>query len=170
MARRKFLIPLATIAAVLVSTFVASPAQAHGYVSYPPSRQAQCKAGTVANCGDIIWEPQSVEAVKGSMQCNGGGSRFAVLNDDSRGWRPTSVGKSVTFTWTFTARHRTTDYEYFIGGRRVGHFSGNNQQPGATASHTVNLSGYSGRQKVLARWNVADTAMAFYACVDLQVN
>jgi chitin-binding protein len=28
----------------------------------------------------------------------------------------------------------------------------------------------SGKQKLLAIWNIADTANAFYACVDLQVN
>jgi chitin-binding protein len=27
----------------------------------------------------------------------------------------------------------------------------------------------SGRQKLLAIWNIADTANAFYSCVDLQV-
>ena len=34
--------------------------------------------------------------------------------------------------------------------------------------HTVNFAGYSGRQKVLAIWNIADTSNAFYACVDLR--
>ncbi|MCW2641364.1 MAG: hypothetical protein JWP76_3670, partial [Dactylosporangium sp.] len=27
----------------------------------------------------------------------------------------------------------------------------------------------SGRQKVLAVWNIADTTNAFYSCIDLQV-
>jgi predicted carbohydrate-binding protein with CBM5 and CBM33 domain len=167
--RRRIALPIMTVAAVAASLFVAvTPAQAHGYISSPPSRQAQCKAGTVANCGDIIYEPQSVEAPKGSMQCNGGGSRFAVLNDNGRGWRATSVGSSVTFNWILTARHSTANWEYFIGNTRVANFNDGGAQPGATKSHTVNFSGYSGRQTVLARWNVADTAMAFYACVDLQ--
>ena len=48
-------------------------------------------------------------------------------------------------------------------------FNDNGRQPGATVSHNVNLGGRTGRQTVLARWNIADTPMAFYACVDLQV-
>jgi chitin-binding protein len=159
-----------TVLAVLGSFFVAiTPAQAHGYVSSPPSRQAQCARGIVANCGDVQWEPQSVEAAKGSMQCNGGGSRFAVLNDNNRGWQVTSVGSSVTFTWTLTARHSTRDWEYFIGGTRVGYVNDGGRQPGASVSHNVNLGGFSGRQTLLARWNINDTGMAFYACVDLQI-
>jgi predicted carbohydrate-binding protein with CBM5 and CBM33 domain len=167
--RRRILLPVLTVAALLVSMFLAAPAQAHGYISSPPSRQAMCAQGRVANCGDIVYEPQSVEAPKGSMQCNGGGSRFAVLNDNSRNWPATSVGQSVTFNWVITARHATSTWEYFVGGSRIAVFDDRGAQPGATKSHNVSLGGRTGRLTVLARWNVADTAMAFYACVDLQV-
>lgn len=92
-----------------------------------------------------------------------------MLNDDSRGWPATSVGSSVTFTWVNTARHATSNWEYWIGGTRVAVVNGGGQQPGATVSHTVNLGGFSGRQKLLAIWNIADTANAFYSCVDLQI-
>ncbi len=40
---------------------------------------------------------------------------------------------------------------------------------GATKSHTVDLRGHTGRQTVLARWNVADTGNAFYACIDVHI-
>lgn len=99
---------------------------AHGYVSGPPSRQAQCAAGTV-QCGEI------------------------------------------TFTWKFTAPHRTQDFEYYLGDRRVAVFDGGGQQPPSPLSHTVDLGDVAGRQKLLAVWNIADTPNAFYACVDLQV-
>src|SRR4051794_34540864 len=123
--RRRILLPTLTVAAVVTSLFVAvAPASAHGYISSPPSRQANCASGAVANCGDIVYEPQSVEAPKGSMQCNGGGSRFAVLNDNSRGWPSAGVGTSVTFTWVLTARHATATWEYFIGGARPGPVDG----------------------------------------------
>jgi chitin-binding protein len=168
--RRRTALPLLTVAAVLASLVVAVPAaQAHGYVSSPPSRQAMCAQGRVANCGDIVYEPQSVEAPKGSMQCNGGGSRFAVLNDNSRNWPTTSVGNNVTFTWVLTARHATSTWEYFVGGTRIAVFNDGGRQPAASVSHNVSLGGRTGRITVLARWNIADTAMAFYACVDLQV-
>ena len=168
--RRRVTRPLLTVAAVLASLFVAiAPAQAHGYISSPPSRQAQCAQGIVANCGDIVYEPQSVEAPKGSLQCNGGGTRFAVLNDNSRPWRATSVGQSVTFNWVLTARHATSTWEYFVGSTRIAVFNDNGAQPGATKSHSVSLGGRTGRITVLARWNIADTINAFYSCVDLQV-
>ncbi|TVT14815.1 chitin-binding protein, partial [Amycolatopsis rhizosphaerae] len=35
-------------------------ASAHGYIDSPPSRQAQCAQGIV-DCGEIKYEPQSVE-------------------------------------------------------------------------------------------------------------
>ncbi|MEU4381628.1 lytic polysaccharide monooxygenase [Micromonospora echinofusca] len=167
--RRRITIPLVATGAVVSALAVAAPAQAHGYVSGPPSRQALCAQGRVPDCGQIKYEPQSVEGPKGLRSCHAGIDQFAVLNDDSRGWPATSVGSSVTFTWTNTARHATSNWEYFIGGTRVAVFSGGGQQPGASVSHTVDLGGYSGRQKVLAVWNIADTANAFYSCVDLQV-
>ncbi|GAA0810348.1 chitin-binding protein [Spirilliplanes yamanashiensis] len=167
--RKIVLYPLACAAAVAASSLVAvSPAGAHGYVSSPPSRQAQCAQGAVA-CGDVTYEPQSVEAAKGSTECNGGAERFAELNDDGKGWPRTSVGTSTEFSWTLTARHSTATWEYFVGDDLVASFDGGGAQPGATVTHTVDLSGYTGDQTVLARWNVADTAMAFYACVDLRV-
>lgn len=146
----------------------AASASAHGYISSPPSRQAQCAQGTVP-CGDIKYEPQSVEGPKGLRSCSGGNSRFAELDEDGKGWHATQVGGSVTFTWTFTARHATTNFEYYIGNTRVAVFDGGGQQPPPTLSHTVDLSGYSGQQKLLAVWNIADTANAFYGCVDLSI-
>jgi chitin-binding protein len=137
----------------------------HGYVSNPPSRQAQCARGTVTNCGQIQYEPQSVEAVKGLRSCNGGIAMWAPLADESKAWVATSVGTSVTFTWTLTAAHATASYEYYIGSTRVGYFVGGPDP----RVHTVNLAGYTGRQKVLAIWNIGDTADAFYNCVDLIV-
>jgi chitin-binding protein len=168
--RRRIVLPALTIAAVLGSLLVAvEPASAHGYISSPPSRQANCASGAVADCGDIIYEPQSVEAPKGSTLCNGGGSRFAVLNDNSKNWPAASVGQTVTFNWVITARHATATWEYFIGGTLLASFDDGGAQPGSTKSHTVGMKGFTGRQTMLARWNIADTANAFYSCVDLNI-
>ncbi|NIL42425.1 cellulose-binding protein [Salinispora arenicola] len=167
--RRRITLPLVMAGAVGSALAVAGPAQAHGYVSGPPSRQALCAQHRVPDCGQITWEPQSVEGPKGLRSCHGGNARFAVLNDDNWGWPATSVGGTVTFTWTNTARHATRDWEYFIGDTRIAVFDGGGQQPGSTVTHTVDLGGHSGRQKILAVWNIADTANAFYSCVDLQV-
>jgi len=164
---------LAAVAAGLVTAPVvavvlpATAAFAHGYVSAPPSRQAQC-AQRVVQCGQIQWEPQSVEGPKGLRSCSGGNGRFSDLDDDSKAWKVTSVGKSVTFTWTFTAKHPSRDYEYYVGDKRIAVFKGDRASL-ANVAHTVDLSGLTGRNRVLAVWNVADTGNAFYACIDVQV-
>ncbi|MEV0611545.1 lytic polysaccharide monooxygenase [Polymorphospora rubra] len=167
--RRLIALPILVVGTVLTSLAIAAPAQAHGYISSPPSRQAQCAQGIVTNCGDIQWEPQSVEGPKGLRSCSGGNARFSVLDNDNKGWRVTNVSGTTTFNWVITARHATSTWEYYIGNTRVAQFNDGGRQPGPTVTHQVNLSGFSGRQKLLAVWNVADTPMAFYVCVDLQI-
>jgi predicted carbohydrate-binding protein with CBM5 and CBM33 domain len=166
--RRLVTLPLLTVAAVLGSLLVSAPAWSHGYINSPPSRQALCAQHKVS-CGDIQYEPQSVEGPKGLKSCNGGVARFAELNDNGKNWPATSVGTTVTFNWTFTARHSTSTFQYFIGNTLIKEFNLNGAQPPQTLSHTVSFSGYTGRRTVLAVWNIADTANAFYSCVDLQI-
>lgn len=167
--RRSVVYPLVALGAAAGSLWFGSPASAHGYVSSPPSRQALCAQGKVAGCGPIQYEPQSVEGPKGLTSCHANRPEFAVLNDNGRDWPATQVGTSVTFNWVLTARHATSTWEYFIGNTRVAQFSDGGKQPNATVSHQVSLAGYSGRQTVLAVWNIADTVNAFYNCVDLQI-
>lgn len=163
----------AVLAGVGIAPFIvvvaAGTASAHGYISSPPSRQAMCAQGRVSNCGPIVYEPQSVEGPKGQRNCHAGLSRFAQLDDDGRAWPTTSVGNSVTFNWTLTARHSTSTWEYYVGGSRIAEFNDGGRQPAATVTHNVSLGGRTGRIKLLAIWNIADTPMAFYSCVDLQV-
>lgn len=138
--------------------------EAHGYLSTPPSRQAQCAQGRVSGCGAIIYEPQSVEALKGMRTCNGGISTWAPLADESKAWPVTTLGRGVnTFRWTLTAVHQTASWEYYIGNARLALITG------ASTTHSVDLSAYSGRQKILAIWNIGDTANAFYSCVDVNI-
>ncbi|HEX7304305.1 lytic polysaccharide monooxygenase auxiliary activity family 9 protein [Lentzea sp.] len=155
-------------APLLVVALPSGTAFAHGYISSPPSRQAQCAAKTIS-CGDITWEPQSVEGPKGLQSCHANVGRFSELSNDNKGWRVTSTGRSVTFNWTFTARHATRDYDYFVDGRKVATFTGNNQQPPSSVSHSVNV-GSAGRHKVLAVWNISDTTNAFYSCIDINAS
>jgi chitin-binding protein len=167
--RRSIAYPLVALGAVGSTLAVASPALAHGYVSAPPSRQALCASRAVPDCGPIQFEPQSVEGVKGLRSCDGGLSQFSVLSDESRNWPAKAVGTNVTFTWVKTARHRTSNWEYFIGGKKVATVDGGNAQPDAVVSHNIDLSGFQGRQTVLAVWNIGDTPMAFYNCIDLTI-
>ncbi|MEU6105318.1 lytic polysaccharide monooxygenase auxiliary activity family 9 protein [Streptomyces flaveolus] len=159
----------AGIAPLLAVTLPAGNASAHGYISSPPSRQAQCAAGTVS-CGSIKYEPQSVEGPKGLMSCSGGNSAFAELDNDSKGWKVTPVSRTTSFNWRLTAQHATSTWQYYAGGRKIAEFDDGGARPGATVTHQVNFGSLTGKQKVLAVWNIADTANAFYACVDVNVS
>ncbi|MDF6020861.1 lytic polysaccharide monooxygenase [Streptomyces sp. JH34] len=179
-----------------VSMFATGSATSHGYTDSPISRQKLCANGTVANCGNIQWEPQSVEGPKGfpaagpadGRICSGGNSQFAQLDDPRGGaWPATKVtaGQGYSFRWQFTARHSTSDFRYYI--TKNGWDSTKpltraalesqpfmtvpygNQQPPATLTHQGSMpTQKTGRHIVLAVWNVADTTNAFYACSDVQ--
>src|SRR3954447_13246727 len=92
--RRRNTLAALTVGTVAASLFVAvAPASAHGYISSPPSRQANCASGAVSGCGDIVYEPQSVEAPKGSTQCNGGGRRVGGLHDKNQAGAAPPAGR-----------------------------------------------------------------------------
>ncbi|MER7045752.1 lytic polysaccharide monooxygenase auxiliary activity family 9 protein [Streptomyces jumonjinensis] len=171
-------------------------ANSHGYTDSPlPSRQKVCANGTVTGCGNIQWEPQSVEGLKGFPSqgpadgtiCSGGNGQFSQLDDPRGGnWPATAVssGQNQTFTWKFTARHRTTDFKYYITkqgwnpNQKLSRSSlesqpfltvpFNGQQPPATLSHSGKLPERTGKHVVLAVWTVHDTPNAFYACSDVK--
>ncbi|RJQ81793.1 cellulose-binding protein [Pseudonocardiaceae bacterium YIM PH 21723] len=154
----------------LLLVLPAAEASAHGYVSSPLSRQAQCAdKSSGVKCGSIQFEPQSVEGPKGLSSCNGGLNQFADLNDDGKGWKVTNVGGSTSFTWSLTARHSTRDWQYFVDGKLVKKIDDGGKQPAATVTHNIDLGGFSGKHKMLAVWNIADTPNAFYSCVDLNI-
>ena len=172
------MINIVTLSSLVLATLhmAVAPASAHGYVSQPPSRQARCRNEQITGCGDVRWEPQSVEAAKGSFKCNGDGPRFPELNYDEL-WESHfySVAPNVdplTFTWTLTAPHRTASWEYFVltdDNALLTSFNDHNATPPAIVEHQVPLNGYTGKQTILARWNIGDTPAAFYACVDLYI-
>ncbi|MFW6693156.1 lytic polysaccharide monooxygenase auxiliary activity family 9 protein [Streptomyces sp. MAR4 CNX-425] len=166
--KKRAAVVAATVTPLVVLALPAPQASAHGWITSPPSRQQQCAQGTVP-CGQIKWEPQSVEGPKGLKSCHGGNSRFAELNDDSKGWHVTPVSRTTSFRWQITANHRTSTWQYFVGGQKVAEFNDGGAQPPDSFSHTVNFGNITGRQKVLAVWNVYDTANAFYACIDVNI-
>jgi chitin-binding protein len=180
---------LTTAGTLVLST---GGANGHGYTDLPISRQKLCQNGTVTNCGDIQWEPQSVPAggpADGQI-CNGGVSRFSQLSaprtPSGAAWPATRVtgGQSYTFRWQFTAMHATTDFKYYVtkAGWNQNHNLArsdlnltpfltvpyNGQRPPSTLSHSGTLpSGLSGRHVIVAVWTIADTTNAFYACSDV---
>ncbi|MEU3598483.1 lytic polysaccharide monooxygenase [Streptomyces sp. NPDC006798] len=176
------------------TVFATGSATSHGYTESPISRQKLCANGTVKNCGSIQWEPQSVEGLKGfpaagpadGAICAGGNGRFSELDDPRGGaWPATKVNSgSFTFSWRFTARHRATDFKYFITKQgwdpnsKVTRASLDSQpfltvpyggvQPPETLSHTGTLPSRSGKHVIVAVWTVYDTPNAFYSCSDVQ--
>ncbi|MGW0467503.1 lytic polysaccharide monooxygenase auxiliary activity family 9 protein [Streptomyces sp. NPDC003027] len=194
--RKKIGVAAVALGVAGASLFATSSANSHGYTDSPISRQKLCANGTVTNCGSIQWEPQSVEGPKGfpsggpadGKLCSAGLSHFAQLDDPRGGnWPATQVtaGQSYSFRWQFTARHRTTDFRYYItknGWDRTKPLTRaaldsqpfltvpyNSQQPPATLSHSGTIpAGKTGKHLILAVWTIADTPNAFYACSDVQ--
>ncbi|GII97910.1 chitin-binding protein [Sediminihabitans luteus] len=159
---------LAVGGAIVAPVALAPSADAHGWITSPPSRQDNCaQSRTSFDCGEIKYEPQSVEAPKGSMQCSGG-SAYAILDDNSKPWPRTPTGRDVTFQWKLTANHATSVWEYFVDGQLFATYDQKGQQPPKDISHTVKGLP-TGNHTILARWSVADTPMAFYNCVDITV-
>ncbi|KOV38617.1 chitin-binding protein [Streptomyces sp. XY431] len=192
---RKRLAVGAALAAVAVPLAMAVPASSHGFINLPPSRSALCGAGVVKNCGDIQWEPQSVEGPKGfptrgpadGTICAGADARWAPLDNPRNGTWPTTkvtAGGQQTFTWEIEARHSTTSFRYFLTKpgydptQKITRASldltpfltvpYNGRQPAATTTHTGTLpTGRTGHHVVVAVWDVADTSNAFYSCTDV---
>ncbi|REK77870.1 lytic polysaccharide monooxygenase [Paenibacillus paeoniae] len=172
----------------------AKSVSAHGYVDSPASRAIQCKNGLNTNCGNIIYEPQSLEGPKGfpaagpadGQIASAGLAAFSNLNaQSSTRWNKVNMTSgSNTFTWKFTARHSSTSYRYFItksdwnpnaaltrAQLELTPFctvNANGAQPPATLSHTCNVPARTGYHLILAVWDIADTVNAFYNVIDVQ--
>ncbi|AZK48962.1 lytic polysaccharide monooxygenase [Paenibacillus lentus] len=180
---------------VLLSVFMvmfAEQASAHGYVDSPGSRAILCKNGQNTDCGAIIYEPQSLEAPKGFPQAGpadgkiaSAGGAFPKLDEQSATrWAKVNINSGInTFTWKLTAAHATSSWKYYItkenwdpntplsrnsfdltpfcsvdyGGAR----------PPFEYSNTCNVPQRSGYHVILAVWEVADTANAFYNVIDV---
>lgn len=155
--------------AVAVPLVGAQSAEAHGWVTDPGSRQELCANGSTSfDCGGIKYEPQSVEAPKGSMKCSGGNEGFEILDDESRDWPVHEIGNSIDIKWKITANHSTSTWDYFVDGELHDQYDDKGAQPDDVVTHSLtDLS--EGQHTILARWNVADTANAFYSCIDVQV-
>ncbi len=155
------------LAFALLTAAPAPSAQAHGWISDPPSRQDLCYTGAVKDCGPVQYEPWSVEAKKGSMQCSGGG-RFTELDNESRAWPRQALKTNQVFTWDIVANHSTSTWEYFVDGRLHTTINDNGAMPPKRFTHTItNLP--EGNHKIFVRWNIADTVNAFYQCIDAYI-
>lgn len=104
----------------------------HGCGTNPPSRSLLCASKVNANCGAIMYEPQSVEGTRGFPEtgppdghiASGGLTRFHALDEYGEGrWvfvdigpyiRPIADAKyRLTIKYTYTAKHSTRGYKLF---------------------------------------------------------
>ncbi|RFS81604.1 chitin-binding protein [Actinomadura spongiicola] len=192
---RKRTFAYAAVAAAGITMVTTAPALSHGYTTAPISRALFCQKGTARNCGEIQYEPSSVEGPKGFPQrgprdgtiCAGGVGRFKQLDDPRNGQWPTNKltsGQSFTFTWRHAVPHATTSWHYYVTkdgwdptkpltradleSKPLGTFSGGGRRPPSTLSHEVALPPKQGRHLLLAVWDIADTGNAFYQCSDVE--
>ncbi|OAB44415.1 lytic polysaccharide monooxygenase [Paenibacillus glacialis] len=164
----------------------------HGYIDGPASRAALCKSGQNTNCGSIIYEPQSLEALKGfpnagpaDGQIASAGGAFPNLDaQTSTRWTKVNISPGPnTFDWKISAAHATTSWKYYITKANWNpdavltrnsfdltpfcsvNYGG--KQPPFTYSDTCNVPARTGYQVILAVWEIADTANAFYNVIDV---
>ncbi|MFT2020052.1 lytic polysaccharide monooxygenase [Streptomyces sp. 796.1] len=179
-------------ASVLVTGGTAS---SHGYTDSPPSRQILCAQGKVKNCGQIQWEPMSVEGPKGFPSrgpadgkiCAGADARWSPLDDPRGGkWPATKVtsGQSLNLNWRIPVPHSTTDFRYYLtkeGFDPTQQVTRANldlepfltvpyrgRQPSTNTSHPATLPHRTGKHVLVSVWTINDTGNAFYACSDVE--
>lgn len=149
--------------------------------------------------GAIRWEPQSLEGPKGfSLDPRTGGpadgkiasagvASAARLDDQSPArWKENqvSVGQTVRVGWQYTAPHRSSEWRYYItknGWDQNAPLARSSLQELTTikhdgsaapqgVQHEVTLpADHQGDHVIVAVWDVADTANAFYNVIDVSI-
>ncbi|PKJ54132.1 lytic polysaccharide monooxygenase [Bacillus sp. SN10] len=194
---KKSLGAVALTAGIIGTTLIPQNAYAHGFVEKPGSRSALCSPTYGAlnvNCGSVMYEPQSLEAPKGFPQggpidgqiASAGGKFGGILDQQTadRWFKNTITGGENTFTWKYTAPHLTSKWHYYITKKGWNPNKaltrtdfepiGTVQHDGSAASnhltHKINVpTDRSGYHVILAVWDVADTANAFYNVIDVNL-
>ncbi|PGH78289.1 chitin-binding protein [Bacillus thuringiensis] len=194
---KKSLGAVALTAGIIGTTLIPQNAYAHGFVEKPGSRSALCSPTYGAlnvNCGSVMYEPQSLEAPKGFPQggpldgqiASAGGKFGGILDQQTadRWFKNTITGGENTFTWKYTVPHLTSKWHYYITKKgwnpnkalTRADFEpiGTVQHDGSAASnnitHKINVPiDHSGYHVILAVWDVADTANAFYNVIDVNL-
>lgn len=161
------------------------------------SRAALCSQNYGAlnsNCGNIMYEPQSLEAPKGFPQggpadgkiASAGGLFGGILDQQTadRWFKNTIKGGENTFTWKYTAPHSTSQWHYYITKKGwnpnkpltradfepIGTVKHDGSKASNNLSHKINVpTDRSGYHVILAVWDVADTVNAFYNVIDVNL-
>ncbi|MGE7946717.1 lytic polysaccharide monooxygenase [Lysinibacillus sp. NPDC093688] len=197
LSKNKKGISAAILAAGIMGIAMAPNASAHGFVEKPASRAALCSQSYGAlnlSCGRVMYEPQSLEAKKGFPQggpvdgkiASAGGQFDGILDQQTanRWFKNTITGGSNTFTWKYTASHFTSKWHYYITKKGwdsnkpltradlepIGTVEHNGTDATNNLTHTINVpTDRSGYHVILAVWDVANTANAFYNVIDVNL-
>ncbi|KEK22421.1 lytic polysaccharide monooxygenase [Bacillus gaemokensis] len=196
-ARKKGVSAAIVATGIIGAMLIPDNAYAHGFVEKPSSRAALCSQSYGSlnlNCGNVMYEPQSLEAPKG-FPVNGptdgeiasaGGLFEGILDQQTanRWFKNSIAGGQNTFTWKYTAPHPTTKWHYYITKKGwdpnkpltranfepIGTVEHNGSAASNNLTHTVNIpTDRSGYHVILAVWDVADTANAFYNVIDVNL-
>jgi len=186
----------AATAAVLIGTGVitSAPASAHGYVEGPLSRSAACNVGLNTDCGSIVYEPQSLETLKGFPEAgpadgqiaSAGGLFGGVLDEQTadRWYKNEVTTGPLLMDWKYTAPHSTAKWHYYMTKpgwdpnapltRDDLELIAEVQHDGSKAitnpDHMISVpQNRSGYHVILAVWDIADTVNAFYNVIDVNV-
>lgn len=111
--------------AVVGASLHAQVANAHGYMTNPPSRQALCAKGINVDCADLGYNKEGVgESPKGFPTAgpadgeipSGGKPLFKKADEQSANrWHLTPIhDRNIGFDWYYSTGHKTTKWEYFI--------------------------------------------------------
>ncbi|OAT44925.1 chitin binding protein [Proteus hauseri ATCC 700826] len=200
MKKNKLMVFTATLllsSASFISTASADVTLKHGYIDKPPSRVFLCSSkgnSLNKNCGDIQYEPQSVEGPKGFPEtgpkdgeiASGGDAKFSQLNQQGVDrWHKVDIESGeYTFKWTLTAPHSTASWRFFIT-KPEWDFNkpltrddfdltpfcqrfDNGKVPMKTVELNCNIPKRTGYQVILGVWDIADTGNAFYQVIDAE--
>ncbi|MAD89619.1 MAG: N-acetylglucosamine-binding protein GbpA [Pseudoalteromonas sp.] len=190
---------LAILSPIVAGVISALPhvASAHGYISKPESRGLLCRMGENQQCGNVVYEPQSIEGrdrypQSGPMDghiASGGLAAFSPLNAQTISrWTKRPIKSGVNeFTWTFTAAHSSKDWRYFVTKTDWDpnspltrdqfeavpfcSYEGNYRQPPKVLTHLCNVpADRAGYHVILGVWDVGDTPMSFYNVMDVIID
>jgi predicted carbohydrate-binding protein with CBM5 and CBM33 domain len=179
------------VCGIVGSLLFSSGVSAHGYIDN--SRATFCKQGTNKGCGQVQYEPHNIEAPGNFPQAGpadgkiAGGGRYSELDvQTATRWQKVNVtGGKNTFSWTFTAPHRTENWKYYITKKGwnpnkpltradlelISTVDGGDKQPPFKLAHVIDVpTDRTGYHIILGVWDIADTPNAFYQVVDVNLS
>ncbi len=149
--------------------------------------------------GAIRWEPQSLEGPKGftldprtggpadgKIASAGVGSASRLDEQSPARWKENevSIGQALRVGWQYTAPHRSSEWRYYItknGWDQSAPLARSSLQELTTVKHDGSAApqgvqhqvtlpaDHRGDHVLVAVWDVADTANAFYNVIDIRI-